>query len=133
MDNGRKFILYQSLVQGERFELLLEINDSMRRWSVLNGIPLDLQARRIAVEQPVTPEFRPQRTAHIGAFLHSGEPVSVWDAGEWYPVSDAGGYDVGHLRFGLQGALLRGHWALVRMSGSGAVERPPWLLMLTSP
>lgn len=133
MDNGRKFIVYRSLNQQERFDLLLEFDDAIRRWTVINGIPVDPQARRIAVEQPAVPAFGRKRRGHFAGFPRTGEPVSVWDAGEWFPVGDAGGDGVGHLRFRLQGALLQGRWALVRMSGSGAVERPPWLLILTSP
>jgi bifunctional non-homologous end joining protein LigD len=132
VDNGRKFIVYRSLSQQERFDLLLEFDDAMRRWTVINGMPDDPKARRIAVEQPAVPSVGRKRRGRTAVSPLSGEPVSVWDAGEWNLAGDAGGYEAGHLRFRLHGALLQGRWALVRMSGSGAVERPPWLLIFTS-
>ncbi|WP_366630344.1 DNA polymerase ligase N-terminal domain-containing protein [Achromobacter ruhlandii] len=132
MGNVRKFIVYRSLTHHERFELQLEMGEDMRRWTVINGIPLDPKARRIAVEQPAVPSVGRKRRGRTALSPLTGEPVSVWDAGEWFLAGDAGGYEAGHLRFRLQGALLQGRWALVRMSGSGAVERPPWLLISTS-
>ena len=132
MGNVRKFIVYRSLNQQERFELQLQMGEDMRRWTVINGIPDDPKARRIAVEQPAVPSVGRKRKGRTAVSPLSGEPVSVWDAGESYLAGDARGYEAGHLRFRLHGALLRGRWALVRMSGSGAVERPPWLLIFTS-
>nr|WP_301337017.1 DNA polymerase ligase N-terminal domain-containing protein [Achromobacter ruhlandii] len=132
MDNGLRFIVYRSLTQQERFDFLLEIDDAMRRWTVINGIPVDPKSRRIAIEQPAAPTVWRTRGERTAVLPRTGEPVSVWDAGEWYLAGDAGGYYAGHLRFGLRGRRLQGRWALVRMSGSGAVARPPWLLILTS-
>ncbi|WP_082401277.1 DNA polymerase ligase N-terminal domain-containing protein [Achromobacter aegrifaciens] len=112
--------------------MLLEVDDAMRRWTVTNGIPVDPKARRIAIEQPPVPPAGRKREGRTAVLPLTGEPVSLWDAGEWYSAGDAGGYDAGHLRFRLHGKRLQGRWALVRMSGAGAVERPPWLLILTS-
>ncbi|MCP2518648.1 hypothetical protein M5J07_27240 [Achromobacter mucicolens] len=105
----------------------------MRRWTVINGIPVDPKARRIAVEQRALPAVGRTRRGRVAAMPRSRNPACVWDAGEWYPLGDAGGIDFGHLRFRLHGTRLQGRWALVRMSGGGVVDRPPWLLILTSP
>jgi len=128
----QKFIVYRSLTHHERFELQLEMGEDKRRWTVINGIPFDPKARRLAVEHPAVPSAGRERRRRSALSPLTGEPVSVWDAGEWYLAGDEGGYEAGHLRFRLQGALLQGRWALVRMSGSGAVERRPWLLIFTS-
>ncbi|WP_258956305.1 DNA polymerase ligase N-terminal domain-containing protein [Achromobacter aegrifaciens] len=105
----------------------------MKRWTVINGVPLDSQARRIAVEQTPSPAVGRSRKGRGVLLRRSGEPVHEWDTGCWYPVGDASGYEMGHLRFTLRGAILRGRWALVRMSGRGPVLRPPWLLIFTAP
>lgn len=133
MDNGRRFVVYRCFIRRERFELQLEIGDVMKRWTVINGVPLDSQARRIAVEQTPSPAIGRRRKGRGVLLRRSGEPVHQWDAGYWYPVGDASGYEMGHLRFRLRGAILRGRWPLVRMSGRGAVLRPPWLLIFTTP
>jgi len=126
-NSGRKFVIYRSLAIPNRFELQLAFNDYAKRWLVVNGIPFDTQARRIAVEQPDVPIVR-------GAAIlpRRGEPEYPWDAGEWYSVGDPDGYRKGHLRFVLRGLLTQGRWALVRMSDRGGVAQPPWLLVLLS-
>lgn len=126
-NSGRKFVIYRSLVIPNRFELQLAFDDYMKRWLVVNGIPFDTEARRIAVEQPDAPIVR-------GGAIRSrrAEPKYPWDAGEWYSLGDRDGYRKGHLRFALRGALTHGRWALVRMSDRGGVAQPPWLLVLLS-
>lgn len=126
-NSGRKFVIYRSLTVLTRFELELAFNGFMKRWLVINGIPFDTQARRIAVEQPDEPIVR-----GVPILSHRAEPEYPWDAGVWYSVGDPDGYRKGHLRFELRGVLTHGQWALVRMSDRGGQAQPPWLLVLLS-
>ncbi|WP_152385687.1 DNA polymerase ligase N-terminal domain-containing protein [Achromobacter xylosoxidans] len=89
MDNGRRFIVYRSLIHQERFDLLLEVDDAMRWWTATHGIPIDPKARRIAIEQPAVHEVGRKSGGRPAALPRTGEPVSVWDAGEWCSAGDA--------------------------------------------
>lgn len=132
VSNGGRFVIYRSLTRPERFELRLARGGLVNRWTVLYGVPVDLQTRRIAVEQPAVSAPTSGFNRRAAVFSRSSAPVYTWDAGIWYSVGDSDGYRMGHLRFCLHGLLLHGRWAL-RMSGEGAGKHPPWLLVLTAP
>ena len=104
----------------------------MKRWRVIHGVPVDLQVRRIAVEQPHGSLSGKRITGRAAVFARNAEPVYTWDAGDWRQFGQSDGYRNGHLQFSLHGQLLRGRWALVRMSDRGGVVQPPWLLVLIS-
>ncbi|WP_312992681.1 DNA polymerase ligase N-terminal domain-containing protein [Achromobacter animicus] len=133
VSNGGRFVIYRSLIRPEQFELVLARGGLARRWKVLNGVPTDTKTRHIAVEQPTVCAPYRRFSKRAAVFSRSPAPAYTWDAGIWYSVGDSEGYRSGHLRFCLRGLLLRGRWALVRMSGEGAGRHPPWLFVLTAP
>ena len=132
-NNGQRFVVYRSLAHPEWFELRLTMDGMMKCWRVRNGIPVDIQTRRIAVEEPPGPPSGKEPPGRATASPRSQGPAYPWDAGVWYSIGHADGYRLGHLKFCLRGLLLHGEWALVRMSDQGGVIRPPWLLLLISP
>lgn len=121
------------------FDFRLEVDGVLKSWSVPKGPSANPQDKRLAVPT----EDHPLEYREFEGVIPQGEygagPVIVWDHGTYLPRShDRRGRPVpfddsiarGHATFWLNGAKLRGEYALTRFrGGDGSGDSEAWLLV----
>ncbi|WP_045864749.1 DNA polymerase ligase N-terminal domain-containing protein [Streptomyces sp. WMMB 714] len=114
------------------FDFRLEVDGVLKSWSVPKGPSPDPREKRLAMPTEDHPlEYR-DFEGIIPAGEYGGGTVIVWDQGTYRPLTDdfAAGLERGHVKFRLEGAKLRGGYALTRFrGGSGEDGRAAWLLV----
>ena len=127
------FVVHKHRATRLHYDFRLEWNGVLLSWAIPKGPSLDPSVKRLAV--PV--EDHPVEYADFEGIIPEGEygagTIMIWDKGPWVPqVSDVdASLRAGDLKFILQGAKLRGSWALVRpRRGLASASGPPtWLLI----
>ena len=110
------------------YDLRLEWDGALLSWAVTKGPSVDPGTRRLAVRTEDHPLTYREFEGTIPEDEYGGGTVMLWDRGTWTPNGDvAKGLEKGKLSFTLDGARMRGDWALVRMRRGEA--RDNWLLI----
>ena len=126
---GLSFVIQKHWARRLHYDFRLELDGTMKSWAVPKGPSLDPHDKRLAVHVEDHPIAYSSFEGTIPARQYGAGKVIIWDRGTWQPIGDArGGYRAGNLKFELHGEKLHGQWALVRIKGSDAKERP-WLLI----
>ena len=130
---GRKrFVVQKHAASHLHYDFRLELDGVLLSWAIPKGPSLDPAVRRLAIEVEDHPVEYAEFEGTIPASEYGGGTVMLWDEGTWEPEGDPrAGYAMGHLKFTLYGARLRGAWSLVRTHGSkygGKDGRKAWLL-----
>lgn len=124
-----KFSVQRHLARADHFDLRLEIGGVAVSWAVPKGPSYNTKDKRLAMRVEDHPLDYMDFEGTIPKGEYGGGTVMLWDEGEWKPRSDPEeGLKEGSLKFTLNGARLKGDWALVRMKGSEE-KGEPWLLI----
>lgn len=114
------------------FDFRLEVEGVLKSWSVPKGPSPDPREKRLAMPTEDHPlEYRDFEGV-IAAGEYGAGTVIIWDEGTYRPLSEnfAEALRRGHATFWLEGAKLRGGYALTRFRGGGGDEgREAWLLV----
>jgi bifunctional non-homologous end joining protein LigD len=122
---GRRFVVQRHRARRLHYDLRLEAGGVLLSWAVPKGPTLDPGARRMAVHVEDHPLDYFDFEGVIPAGEYGGGDVVVWDWGTWQHddgVDPLRAVDDGELHFDLDGAKLRGRFALVCRDERG------WLL-----
>ena len=124
------FVIQKHAARSLHYDFRLELDGALKSWAVPKGPSLDPSVKRMAVQVEDHPLAYAEFEGTIPPKHYGAGTVIVWDRGAWSPVGDARqGLRDGHLKFDLDGAKLRGRWALVRMKPRDGERQPSWLLM----
>jgi bifunctional non-homologous end joining protein LigD len=107
------------------------MHDVLKSWSVPKGPPYKKDERRLAMPTEDHPIDYLDFEGVIPKGQYGGGTVMVWDIGTYELIE--GNYYKGFLRFYLNGAKLKGEWALNRLA-PGSEEhdhRDKWQLIKT--
>lgn len=118
------FVVCEHQARSHHYDLRLEVDATMRTWTVPKGPSLDPAVKRMAI---AAPDHDPGSNDEEG-MIGDGRAI-VWDRGEYeqggrVPWPEA--LDRGHAVFVLHGHKLRGGFALQRTGGRSS---PRWLLV----
>ncbi len=123
------FVIQKHAARNLHYDFRLELDGTLLSWAVPKGPSLDPVDKRMAMHVEDHPLDYAGFEGTIPAGQYGAGTVIVWDRGTWEPVGDPhAAYRDGKLKFALHGEKLSGHWALVRMRGSGE-KQEPWLLI----
>ncbi len=126
---GLSFVIQKHWARRLHYDFRLELGGTMKSWAVPKGPSLDPHDRRLAVHVEDHPISYASFEGSIPAHQYGAGKVAIWDRGTWQPLGNPrAGYRAGNLKFELRGEKLHGQWALVRIKGGDAKERP-WLLI----
>lgn len=123
-----RYVIQLHHARSRHFDFRLELDGTLRSWAVPKGPSRDPAQKRLAVEVEDHPLPYAKFEGDIPQGQYGAGHVDIWDEGYWQPEGDAAAaLRKGHLHFTLQGARLRGRWALVRTQLKG--RQPQWLLL----
>lgn len=140
-DGEPRFVVQIHDASTMHFDFRLQVGDVLKSWSVPKGPSGDPHDKRLAVPTEDHPLQYEEFEGVIPEGEYGGGTVIVWDHGTYRPLShDRKGRPVdfeeslehGHARFRLNGAKLRGEYALTRFRGGkeeGEDGRESWLLV----
>ena len=126
------FVVQKHRATRLHYDFRLELDGVLKSWAVPRGPSLDPGEKRLAVHVEDHPTDYGGFEGVIPKGQYGGGTVMLWDRGTWTPLEPdpAAALQKGALKFRLDGAKLRGAWALVRMGGKAAREgHENWLLI----
>ena len=114
-----KFLVHEHHASKSHWDFRLELDGILKPWAVPKGPTLDVRERRLAVRMP-DHDLDYVDFEHIRPVGDGGAgSVLVWDRGSYEAIDPAGaaeGLRRGELMFRLHGCILRGVFALVRVT-----------------
>ncbi|MEP6771276.1 MAG: DNA ligase D [Polaromonas sp.] len=129
-DKALTFVIQKHDASRLHYDFRLELQGTLKSWTVPKGPSLDPTVKRMAVHVEDHPISYAGFEGSIPARQYGAGDVIVWDRGLWVPLGDpAKGLKSGKLKFELHGEKLKGGWTLVRMHGRGDEKQEPWLLI----
>jgi DNA ligase D-like protein (predicted 3'-phosphoesterase) len=117
------------------FDFRLEVDGVLKSWSVPKGPSTDPTDKRLAVPTEDHPLEYQKYEGVIPGGQYGAGAVIVWDRGTYRPHKSEGpdafarALERGHASFTLNGAKLRGGYALTRIRSGKDGEREAWLLV----
>ncbi len=115
------------------YDFRLGWNGVLKSWACAKGPSYNVKDRRLAVQVEDHPMEYGGFEGIIPAGQYGGGTVMLWDQGSWQPQTESQDVDKalreGHLKFLLDGAKLKGKWALIRMTPRPKETKPSWLLI----
>ena len=130
------FVVQKHAARRVHYDFRLELGGVLLSWAIPKGPSLDPGEKRLAVHVEDHPIEYGEFEGVIPEGQYGGGTVLLWDRGTWTPEGPdpEAAYRKGALKFRLDGEKLHGHWALVRMGGKAANQRPGegrenWLLI----
>src|SRR5258707_13085618 len=112
------FVVQKHAARQRHYDLRLEWEGVFKSWAVARGPSLNPNDKRLAVEVEDHPLEYGDFEGTIPKGEYGGGTVMVWDRGFWTPEGAKTTQEAlraGDLKFRLEGAKLKGSWALVRM------------------
>lgn len=128
------FCVHKHLASTLHYDFRLEAGGVLLSWAVPKGPSLNPKDKRLAMHV----EDHPLDYGDFEGVIPEGYGMGIvmlWDRGTWRPDEKtpdvAQAIEKGELKFHLDGAKLKGQWALVRTRGSmyGAGAKDSWLLI----
>jgi bifunctional non-homologous end joining protein LigD len=127
---GLSYVIQKHAASRLHYDFRLEWDGVLKSWAVPKGPSLDPADKRLAVHVEDHPLEYGGFEGTIPQGEYGGGTVMLWDRGTWEPLGDAtAGLAKGHIKFKLDGARLKGHWALVQMHGPRSGDGKNWLLV----
>jgi bifunctional non-homologous end joining protein LigD len=112
------------------YDLRLELDGVLKSWAVSHGPSLNPEEKRLAVRTDDTPITSQGLRGSIPKPQVGTDGDALWDIGYWRPRHDPReGLRKGLLRFDLDGARLKGGFALLRLAKAAREKRENWLLV----
>ncbi len=129
-NGGLRFVVQRHWARREHFDFRLEWDGALLSWAVPKGPSYNPADKRLSVEvEPHPIEYR-NFEGVIPKGEYGGGVVMIWDEGYWQPYGDVNeALQQGSLKFSLQGARLKGKWALVRLRKKEGENDNNWLLL----
>lgn len=129
-----RFVVQRHEASSLHFDFRLEADGVLKSWAVPKGPSLDPRQKRLASPTEDHPLDYAEFEGSIPEGTYGAGTVIVWDTGTYRNLSSHRGDTVsipealehGHVKVWLDGAKLRGGYALTRMRG-----RESWLLVKT--
>jgi len=117
-----KYVVQEHYATHLHYDLRLEMDGVLKSWAVPKGIPLETEARRLAVQT----EDHPLEYAEFEGIIPEGEygagTVKIWDKGSYRPVEKT----ENKLIIDVNGEKVKGRYCLIRFKPR---ENPKnWLL-----
>ncbi len=129
--SGWRYVVQRHRARALHYDVRLEAGGVLASWAVPKGPTLDPAVRRLAVHVEDHPLDYYDFEGVIAAGEYGGGDVIVWDWGTWELVEGddpLAAIAAGDVHLALDGAKLRGRFALVRR-GSDRRDREQWLLI----
>jgi len=122
------FVVQEHHASRLHWDFRLQVGGVLRSWAIPKGPSLDPAQKRLAVEVEDHDLAYADYEGIIPEGGYGAGPVIAWDRGPFAAEGDASqGLDKGVLDFSLDGKILRGAFALVRLKGAGRQKN--WLLI----
>ena len=126
------FVVQKHAASHLHYDFRLEIEGVLKSWAVPKGPSYDPGTKRLAMMT----EDHPYEYAKFEGVIPEGNygagNVIIWDQGTWEflgPAPDASrAVREGQVKFRLEGAKLKGEWALIHLKGRSRKENE-WLLV----
>jgi bifunctional non-homologous end joining protein LigD len=124
------FVIQKHAARRLHYDFRLEMDGVLRSWAVPNGLPTELNDKRLAVHV----EDHPMNYAKFEGIIPSGNygagTVMVWDIGTYTTMEEdpIKAYYEGKLHVYLQGEKLKGEWILVKTKMREG-DKDHWLLL----
>jgi len=124
------FVIQKHAARRLHYDFRLEMDGVLRSWAVPNGLPTELNDKRLAVHV----EDHPMNYAKFEGIIPSGNygagTVMVWDIGTYTTMEQdpIKAYYEGKLHVYLQGEKLKGEWVLVKTKMREG-DKDHWLLL----
>lgn len=129
-EKALRFVIQKHDARRLHFDFRLELDGVLKSWAVTRGPSLDPADKRLAVRTEDHPLDYADFEGTIPKGAYGGGTVMLWDEGHWRPRGDAHeGLKKGMLKFDLDGARLKGGFALVRLAKKPKDKRENWLLV----
>jgi bifunctional non-homologous end joining protein LigD len=134
------FVIHKHSARSLHYDLRLEADGVLKSWAVPQGPSLDPTVKRLAVRVEDHPLEYQSFEGVIPAGEYGAGQVIIWDQGTYWPEGEGGlkvndrdraqelireGLEKEKISFHLEGAKLKGSWALVKMQRT----RNDWLLI----
>lgn len=130
------FVIQKHDATNLHYDFRLEIDNTLKSWSVPKGPSTDPRVKRMAIPTEDHPISYAEFEGTIPKGQYGGGTVMIWDHGTFENLkTDANdqlidlkrAYEMGNLEFKLNGKKLQGGYALIKMT-SGSVKGN-WLLV----
>jgi len=124
------FVVHEHHASRLHWDFRLEMDGALKSWAVPKGPSLDPGEKRLAVEVPDHDLEYGGYEGIIPKGQYGAGPVLIWDKGKFEAAGPDGGKEGlrnGNLKFRLNGKILRGEFALIKMRGPG--REKAWLLL----
>ncbi|MCI0607204.1 non-homologous end-joining DNA ligase [bacterium] len=124
------FVIQKHAARRLHYDFRLEMDGVLRSWAVPNGLPTELNDKRLAVHV----EDHPMNYAKFEGIIPSGNygagTVMVWDIGTYTTMEQdpIKAYYEGKLHVYLHGEKLKGEWVLVKTKMREG-DKDHWLLL----
>ncbi len=135
-EKGNVFVIQKHDATNLHYDFRLEIDGTLKSWSVPKGPSTDPSVKRMAIPTEDHPMEYANFEGTIPQGQYGGGTVMIWDNGtfenikkteEGDPISLSEAYKMGSLEFILKGKKLEGGYALVKMKGGKM--KGNWLLI----
>lgn len=130
------FVIQKHEATNLHYDFRLEIDNSLKSWSVPKGPSTNPSVKRMAIPTEDHPLAYADFEGTIPEDQYGGGTVMIWDRGtiesikkdeEGNPVSLEESYKMGNVEVVLKGKKLKGGYTIIRMKGGKM--RGNWLLM----
>ena len=122
------FVIQQHSATTMHYDFRLEIEGSLKSWSIPKGPSTDPKCRRLAIETEDHVLSYAKFEGVIPKGNYGAGKVLLWDSGTYKNLDNddiINSYRKGHLKFWLRGKKLRGGYALIKMKD----KKKEWLLV----
>ncbi len=119
-----KFVVQHHRARADHYDFRLEYNGVLLSWAVPKGVSMDPNDKRLAVHVEDHPLDYITFEGIIPKGNYGAGTVEIFDCGNYAPVYDFDyGFKKGHLKFVLNGKILKGEFSLVK------IDEKNWLII----